>query len=712
MKTHQRHVHTVRSMAETECGVCCCCMILRYYKNTEDLATVQDTLMAGRDGVSVRQMVAYLRSKGLLTRVSSNMSLEEMGEIEGPGIAFVSQSHFVVVEKVKRNHVVVYDPAYGKRKIDKETFKTTFSGIFIEVCPSKEYVPAKGERLSIWKYVFGIMMEKWYIFLAMLVLTGVVYYFGIKIPVLMQQVIDQSIYKQDVNFINRFISLIPIGIVLYAGIFLLRCFLLLAANLFLGERLEVGTFRTLLGLPYRYFENRSTGDIYQRLSSTTSIKEIFAIQVVGALMDIGGMIVYFAYMLTCSVKLTILALAIMIINVSLMIIMRPHLAMATEEELLERSLGQGIQIEALYSINAVKSAAMEDSVFDKWNGKYRDIVKKYKRRIWYGNLGQIVSQTSYMFGPFLLILLGLKESFNGVLTIGTTISFYAIVGSFFGYSNSISGMVSQVIMLNGYLDRLGEIWRNEKKAVKKEVKEMKIRGNVTFENVSFQYSPNSAMALNSVSFSIKKGQKAAFVGMSGSGKTTMSKVLLGLYEPTSGKVYIDGEDIDEIDRKSFCGQIGTVPQESMLFNKSILENIRMEGNYTEEEVKEAAKMACIHDEIMQMPMKYNTLVSEMGMNLSGGQRQRILLARALVTKPKIMLLDEATSSLDTINEFKIMEWLKEKGCTRIVIAHRMSTVVDADVIFVMSEGRIVAKGTHEQLMKESPQYRELYSKVI
>ena len=198
--------------------------------------------------------------------------------------------------------------------------------------------------------------------------------------------------------------------------------------------------------------------------------------------------------------------------------------------------------------------------------------------------------------------------------------------------------------------------------------------------------------------------------MSGSGKTTMSKVLLGLYKPTSGKVYIDDIDISNVDRRSFCGQIGIVPQESMLFNKTVFDNIRMENDCSEEDIIQAAKMACIHDEIMRMPMKYNTLISEMGMNMSGGQRQRILLARALVTKPRIMLLDEATSSLDTVNERKIMEWLKAKGSTRIIIAHRISTVIDADIIFVMKEGRIVARGNHEELLKNSPDYQELYLK--
>ena len=236
-----------------------------------------------------------------------------------------------------------------------------------------------------------------------------------------------------------------------------------------------------------------------------------------------------------------------------------------------------------------------------------------------------------------------------------------------------------------------------------------LNGEITLKNVSFSYTRDSKKVLSNVSIEIKKGEKVAIVGSSGSGKSTLSKLLIGLFPASSGSILFDDLDYNLLDKQYLRQQIGIVPQDMTLFNKTIYENIAGDISVSEEEMTKICKLVNIHDEIMEMPMGYNTLVSEMGMNLSGGQRQRIILARALVKKPKIILLDEATSYLDNVNEKEIMQKFKEQNITIIVIAHRLSTIIDSNQIFVMDKGEIVEQGSHTELLNmKNGLYKKLY----
>ena len=236
-----------------------------------------------------------------------------------------------------------------------------------------------------------------------------------------------------------------------------------------------------------------------------------------------------------------------------------------------------------------------------------------------------------------------------------------------------------------------------------------LNGSISLKNVSFSYTKDSKRVLSNINIEIHKGEKIAIVGTSGSGKSTLSKLLIGLFPATTGKIFFDNFEYYSLDKQYLRQQIGIVPQDMTLFNKTIFENIAGSSSVSQEKMEEVCKLVNIHDDIMEMPMGYNTLVSEMGMNLSGGQRQRIILARALIKKPKIILLDEATSYLDNVNEKEIMQKFKEQNITIVVIAHRLSTIIDSDKIFVMEKGKIIEQGSHQELLQgERGLYRKLY----
>ena len=287
----------------------------------------------------------------------------------------------------------------------------------------------------------------------------------------------------------------------------------------------------------------------------------------------------------------------------------------------------------------------------------------------------------------------------GLGNFGKLFSIYSLSTILFGKVNSIFNTFVSFYNSKPYLSRVLEIIEQDEEKLGYMIHELE--GNIRFEDVTFSYTKDSKVILNSLNLTIKKGEKVAIVGGSGSGKSTLSKLLVGLYEPNCGSIYYDNIDFRILNKKMVRQQIGIVPQDMTLFNKTIKENIVGDMNIDDSQIMEACKLVNIHDEIKKMPMGYQTLVSEMGMNLSGGQRQRLILARALVKKPKIILLDEATSYLDNLNEKSIMDNLKKRGITTIIIAHRLSTIIDSDKIFVLEDGCILEEGNHKELMLNS-----------
>lgn len=309
-----------------------------------------------------------------------------------------------------------------------------------------------------------------------------------------------------------------------------------------------------------------------------------------------------------------------------------------------------------------------------------------------------------------MLFVGILLYFNTSITLGVVIAVYSMSNMFFGLSISLFNGWNNYLLASSYMERLRDIIDTEVEFKPDNPRQVNLRGEISLDSVSFSYTKHSQAVLKDISMTINQGEKIAIVGQSGSGKSTLSKLLLGIYMPTKGDIYYDNINLLDIDMKILRKQMSVVPQDIYLFNKSILENIRMNQTHiTMEQVKAAAEIAQISDEIEMMPMGYHTIISELGMNLSGGQRQRIALARALITKPKIMLLDEATSSLDTINENNVSRYLEEIGATRIVIAHRLSTIIDADKIYVLDQGRIVETGNHSMLMAAGGLYSRMYS---
>ncbi|TXK90331.1 peptidase domain-containing ABC transporter, partial [Parageobacillus sp. SY1] len=352
----------------------------------------------------------------------------------------------------------------------------------------------------------------------------------------------------------------------------------------------------------------------------------------------------------------------------------------------------------------------EKKVFDQWHSLFHNQLKVSQKQNFLSSSLETFSSGIQFITPLLLLWIGSYFVLQGKVTLGEVLGFTSLATSLMIPIASIGTTYSQFLLLGSYIQRLQDVV--DSKTEKTDGLELEnLSGKIELKNVSFKYDKFGKEILSSINLSINAGEKIAIVGQSGSGKSTLAKLILGLYSPTEGSITFDGKTIDELDLHHLRSQIGAVLQETRLFHGSILENIRLLNDQVPfEKVIEACKLADIHEEIIKQPMGYYTMISEGGSNFSGGQRQRLLLARALVNEPKILILDEATSALDNLSEIRVQQNLRRLNCTQIIIAHRLTTIVDADRIIVLKDGEIVEIGNHQELLKNKGFYYKLYTR--
>lgn len=704
-----KKISLIRQVTETECGLCCCAMILRAYGSRESIKELQDCMDVGRDGLSISAMKQLFDDRGVNAKSYRVEDVEELRKIKQPFIAFVEHKHYVIVEKITNDSVVLIDPADGIRKIEKDEFKVQFSNVIMVTELTDSFKPVVKKLYNPWKNVFRYIFEKKGLIIQILICMLVSYGLNLLIPTVIEKIVNRTATEVNSDFLSLFIGVL-VGIM--GGYFMianLRILRFVVLNVFLSRKLEADTFKHLLLLPYKFFETRSNGDLLYRLQCTTGVRDLISGQLLEGIVNVGSVITIVGFMFFKSVTLSVFTIIIFSIIIIVILCLQPKMTQAINGEIYEQSKSQAAQIESIYTILPVKISGMEKKIYKKWEKQYEHLLSAYKNRILVSGFFNVITGLLQTFSPIFVLCLGIWLFYRNSITFGEVIAFQSLSGTFFGLGVTLVNAYPRLLIASQTLERVSDIWYADEDEVNPDGVKKKLYGEVELKNVSFSYTKKSKSVLQNMTIHINAGEKVAIVGESGSGKSSLSKLLVGLYKPTEGSVLYDGLELEAYDRDCICGQVGIVPQDAVLFNNTIFENIIL-GNteYGLEEVKEVAKIACIHDEIESMPMGYQTLVSEMGMNLSGGQRQRILLARALLHKPKILVLDEATSSLDNVNERIISEYLSKMGCTRIIIAHRLSTIVDADRIFVIKDGLLVEQGKHNELMESKGEYYKLY----
>lgn len=684
-----------------ECGLASVAMIASYYGHQLDIAAMRKRFSANSKGMNLQQIVELGDSLHLASR-ALQCPIDEVHKLATPCILHWDMNHFVVLTKVsgKGNKTIfsINDPAVGKRTLNIEDFGKHFTGIALELTPTSHFEKKQEKsqmRLSqLWSNITGLKSG----LVKLITLSFVLQLFALMSPYYMQWVVDEVL----VSFDESLLTVLALGFAFIAIISVIttavRSWLILRLSSLLNMQMGVNLLRHLLRLPMNYFESRHVGDVVSRFGSLAQIRERITTGFVETLVDGVMAITVLIMMLVYSIKLTAVVLGAIVIYTIIRLTLYRPLHQATEEMIQADAKEQSSFLENIRGMQTIKLFGNESQRQGIWQNRYADVINSEIR------LGRLnisfdaVNKLLFGLENVLVIYFAALLVMSNNLSVGMVLAFIAYKGQL---TNRFANLIEQIIqfkMMRLHLDRISDIaltpleQYREGEASFKLNDEGKPSGEITLQDVCFSYNEGDPAILANINLTINAGESIAITGHSGCGKTTLMKIMLGLLQPTSGKVLLDGKNINQLGLKNYRKHIAAVMQDDTLLAGSISDNISFfdpQPNYPL--VERCAQLAAINEDIDKMTMGYNSLVGDMGSNLSGGQVQRLLLARALYQSPSALFMDEATSHLDSKNEAKISEQIQHLSMTRIIIAHRKETIDKAEKVFELQQGILVDK---------------------
>ncbi|CAM0791908.1 ABC-type bacteriocin/lantibiotic exporters, contain an N-terminal double-glycine peptidase domain [Acinetobacter baumannii] len=637
-----------------------------------------------------------------LTTRPLKLELDELNQLRLPCILHWDLNHFVILKNVSPAKITIVDPAFGERVFTYDQASSHFTGIALELWPDSNFEEKKDKTsIRIFK-LFGEIRGLWKSLGQILILALVLEVFSLVSPFFMQWVIDHAIVSADLNLLTTLALGFGLLMLLSSLISLLQAWVVMHMATTLNVQWKANIFHHLVNLPTNFFQKRHLGDVISRFSSIDAIQRTlttsFITAILDGLMTIFTLILMFIY----SVKLACIALISMLMYIIIRWIWYYPLRRATEDQIVHGAKQSTHFMETMRGIKTIKQFEKQDYRQATWLSLFVNQI----------NAGLTTQKLNIMFGFVNTLLFGLQNIIivwlgatlviEGEFTVGILMAFIAYKNQFGDRVTSLIDKYVEVRMLSLHGERLADIVLTDQEKTDNylfvpESSELQ-KTEIDVKSLRFRYSEEESWIIHGINFNIPEGQSVAIVGSTGCGKTTLMNLLLGNLNPEHGEIKIGGQSIKSLGSNRLRNFIAYVAQDDVLFAGSILENISFFDDSVQQDwVEQCAKMASVHDEIMAMPMGYQTLVGDMGNILSGGQKQRILLARALYRKPKILFLDEATSHLDIIKEKEINDMIKSLNITRIIIAHRPETISSVDRIIALNNGRIVSDQMYEPL---------------
>jgi ATP-binding cassette, subfamily B, bacterial len=702
-----RRVPLMRQMEEADCGAACLAMALGYLGRRVPLDELRAMTGTGRDGVTALSLVHAARASGLEAR-GVQADVPALGQLPRGSILHWEFSHFVVLDRATRRGLRVVDPARGRSLVREDELRRAYTGVAIALEPGPEFAAGGPPDRGTWRYLRPILRQARG--LSKVVVTSLILRItALAIPLMTALVVDEVGPSDDRHLLGVF----AIGVAMVIGYQLLAAFL--RGNLLLELRtqldigLTTGFVDHLVELPYAFFLRRSSGDLMMRMQSNSSVREILTSGSLSALLDGVFASLYLVLLFIVSPVLGFLVLVLALVQVLTLVATWRRNRRLMSDSLQAQANSQSYAYELLAGIETLKAAGAEQRAAAHWGGLFRRQVSIDLTRGRLTAAVDSVMSTLTVGSSLLVLLVGTLQVVDGRISLGTMFSAAALAAGFLSPLGTLVSSGLQLQQLASYMERISDVLDTPRDQAGQRLKRAApLAGALRAERVSFRYGALSPVVVQNVSLDIRPGQHVGIVGRSGSGKSTLAHLLLGLYRPTEGRIWFDDDDLAGLDVRSVRQQLGIVTQHPYVFGSSIRQNIALtDPSLPLEAVAEAAALACIDTDIQAMPLGYDTPLHDGGGSLSGGQRQRIALARALVSRPAILLLDEATSELDTVTEEMVYRNLASVRATTIVIAHRLSTVRNADLIIVMDNGRIAEAGTHHELLALGGAYSAL-----
>lgn len=698
----RKKLKLIRQTTISECGLCCISMIASYYGYKKPVSYYRDEYNVGRDGSSVKELYLILEKNHLSSKAFKLNKPEEFVFNEEPYILLTEQNHFVVIQKEKEIFKV-FDPSVGVRKITLSSLVDLNGGILISSYPNKLFVNSK-EKVNDFRHVKKFFMNVFLLYSMVLLFSMLAYFISMSIPRTIEGVINEVVYQ------NLFVEL---DVIIYLLFLICSYFIIsnIENNLIiklqknLNRNINLHTMNHILKLPYSYFDDRGEGNILYRMGLVPQLIDMISSSFVHATLNFWGMLIISLYTvyrfpyLIHFIFILILLLGIPLITFNIYMLNKKREEMSAEAKVNE------IKTEIITMIFQIKSSHLTDYFskyfkenFDKYNIKNTE----NKKKVYLFNL---LINTYTLFAPILVILYSIKKIGPNA---GELFFIYSITGMLLSNTTMFFSDITSILMIKPSLLYLNDIY-DEKELTIDGVEKINKFEQLKVSELTFKYNDNSGNILHNINIEIKKGQKVSIIGVSGSGKSTLIKLLSGLYTNYSGCILINGKDIKCVKQEFFNEKVSVVTQKSTIFNKTIRDNITLEDeNISDKEVWNALEVVNLHTTVQKLPMGLNTVANNNGENFSGGQGQRLALARAIVKKPSLLILDEATSSLDALNENIFFNNLKNNNVTTLVVSHRLSTIIDSDTICIMDNGVMVEKGVHDDLLENNQLYEELY----
>ena len=710
----------------TDCGAACIATISRQYGFRTSISKIREVAGTDKQGTNVYGVIMAAEKLGFSAKGVKGDKEALLSGFPLPSIAHVvvdgNLLHYVVIHHITKKTITIADPCVGIVNLTLEEFmggntqngeppKYCWTGVLIIMVPTAEF--KKGdETKGLFQRFFGLLIPQkkliLHIFLASLIYTilGIIGAFYFK--ALIDNVLPDGLRKT--------LMVLSIGVIIL-NIFkvLLNAFrshLLLYLSQKLDIALLLGYYRHVLELPMNFFGMRKVGEIVSRFNDASKVRDAISgatlTIMIDTIMAIAGAVILYMQ----NAKMFVITLIMVVLYMIIVFLFNKSYEKLNRAQMEDNAQLTSYLVESLNGIQTIKAYNAERKANRETEIKFIKLLRSIFHLSWVGNLQNSLKVFVELVGGVVILWVGGVSVINGNMTIGQLITFNSLLVYFLDPVKNLINLQPQIQTAMVAADRLGEILDLEAEKGEDEHKKLhpdSISGDIELKNVNFRYGTRN-LVLEDINLKIKKGQKVAFVGESGSGKTTLSKLLLHLYKAESGDILINENNIEDIQIETLREKISYIPQETFLFSGSILENISLGmDNTTLNNIIEASKMAQAHDFINELPLRYETRLEENGTNLSGGQRQRIAITRAMLKKPEILILDEATSNLDSITESALDKTINEfcQEMTTIFIAHRLSTIKNCDVIFVMDKGRIIESGTHEELIKFGGKYSEL-----
>ena len=698
----------------TDCAAACIATVCLTYGKETSITKLRDLSGTDIKGTTVLGIVQTLEQLGFEAK-AGRMTRENFEEkFTLPMIARVitkeGLTHFVVVHKIKKNHLIIADPARGVVKIKKDEFFEDFDNHVVLMAKTNEFVAAKTKTKGVFNRFFKLLSAQKKLFIYAIIGSVILTVLGIASSffnkILMDEILPYNLKNQLIIFCIGFGVVALFNILLGAA----RQHLLLHLSIKIDIPLMLGYFKHIFSLPMRFFGTRRTGDILTRFSDAGTIKNIFTSISLSLIIDImltifSGIILFFM-----NAKLFAIIIILTILNVILVYaFLKPYKEINIKQMEKQAMLNSQI-IDSLKGIETVKSFGVENHTLEKMENKYIQAIRVGYKESVLSNIQGSISGVVGGIGNIVLMFIGASAVMNGDITLGSLFAFVSLSGYFMDPIGRLVSLQLQIQEANIAMKRMSELYdiEEEQNSENNLIKDFSLDGDINISDVTFRYGQRKPVLLN-IGLNIKNKEKVAIVGQSGGGKTTLAKLLLGLWVPESGTININGYNIEELDKKSLRNKIAYVPQNIELFSGTIEENIKIgKPIATYQDIKNACSNAGCLEFIEKLPVKYGTFLEEAGANLSGGEKQRIALARALIKEPDILILDEATSNLDFVSEALIYKTLFSLSCTVVIIAHRLSTIRKCDKIVVIDNNKIAEQGTHNQLLEQDGIYKKIF----